>query len=179
MKKILLMVVTAMIATVNVNAQTEYDNEIAIAYGGGANTDIVSSIAKGMFTGKQTSYWGPISAEYFHRLNNNRVGIGGVFVVGGCKFDDSKDSKSTYFTIMPAVKYNWSVKKHISWYSKGAVGVTLRSQKGGASSKDDSSATFNFQASLVGVEYGSAFRVFGELGIGEQGIILGGFRYKF
>ncbi len=56
MKKILLMVVTAMIATVNVNAQTEYDNEIAIAYGGGANTDIVSSIAKGMFTGKQTSY---------------------------------------------------------------------------------------------------------------------------
>lgn len=78
------------------NAQTEYDNEIAIAYGGGANTDIVSSIAKGMFTGKQTSYWGPISAEYFHRLNNNRVGIGGVFVVSGCKFDDSKDSKSTY-----------------------------------------------------------------------------------
>ena len=183
MKKILLIIVAAMMATVSVNAQKEYDNEIAVAYGGGSNTDLVSSIAKGMFTGKQLDYWGPVSVEYFHRLaNNNRWGFGGVFVVGGCKWDDSKDAKTTYYTIMPAVKYNWAVTKIVSWYSKAAFGLTFLSQSidNKSSSKDDDASTsFNFQASFVGVEVGGALRAFGELGWGEQGIILGGLRYKF
>ena len=39
---------------------------------------------------------------------------------------------------------------------------------------------FNYQASLIGVEAGSAhLRAFAELGIGEQGIVLGGVRFKF
>lgn len=182
MKKILLMVVAAMMATISVNAQETYDNEIAVAYGGGSNTDLVSSIAKGMFTGKQLDYWGPVSVEYFRRLANNRLGLGAVFVVGGCKWDDSNDAKSTYYTIMPAVKYNWSVKKNVSWYSKAAIGLTLLSQSMDTKSTtkdDDASTSFNFQASFVGVEVGGALRGFAELGWGEQGIILAGLRYKF
>jgi hypothetical protein len=43
MKKILLMVVAAMMATVSVNAQEEMPmNEIAVAYGGGSSTDLIS-----------------------------------------------------------------------------------------------------------------------------------------
>ena len=183
MKKILLMAVAAMMATVNVNAQEEMPlNEIAVAYGGGSNTDLVSSLAKGMFTGKQLDYWGPISAEYFHRLNNNRLGLGAVFVIGGCKYDDADDAKSKYYTVMPAVKYNWAVKKNVSWYSKAAAGLTFRSQSGLTktySKDDDSSTVFNFQVSFVGFEAGGALRGFAELGWGEQGIILGGLRYKF
>ena len=178
----LLLAIAAMMTTVSVNAQDEWMNEISIAYGGGSNTDLVSSIGKGMFTGKQLDYWGPISLEYFRRLNSNdRVGIGGIFVVGGCKFDDSGNAKSVYYTIMPSIKYNWSVKKYVSWYSKAAVGVTFVSQSGESRSKDkdDASAVFNFQASLIGVEVGSAFRGFAELGWGEQGIIMAGLRYKF
>lgn len=182
MKKRLFWILAAMMATVSGHAQAEYNNEIAIAYGGGSNTDFVSSIGAGMFTGKQTDYWGPVSMEYFRRLSgNNRLGLGGVVAIGGCKFDDSNDAKSTYYTIMPAIKYNWSVKKSVSWYSKGAVGLTIRSQSGKSKDKnsDDSGAVFNFQASLLGVEFGGAFRAFAELGWGEQGIILAGLRYKF
>ncbi len=178
MKKLLLMVVAAMMATMNVNAQEEYKNEISIAYGTGANTDLVMSIAKGMFTGKQLDYWGPISVEYFGRLNsNNRLGLGGIFVLGGCKWDDTGDAKSKYYTIMPAVKYNWAVKKYVSWYSKGAAGLSIASQSGGREDKTD--VVFNFHASLVGVDFGGAFRGFVELGFGEQGIALAGLRYKF
>ena len=178
MKKILLMAVAAMMATMNVNAQEEYNNEISIAYGAGSNTDLVMSIAKGMFTGKQLDYWGPISVEYFGRLNsNNRLGIGAVFAVSGCKWDDTGDAKSQYYTIMPAIKYNWSVKKYVSWYSKGAIGMTIASQSAGRDDKTD--LQFNFQASLLGVEFGGAFRGFVELGFGEQGIALAGLRYKF
>ena len=43
MKKSLSMVVAAMMATMNVSAQDEWKNEISIAYGGGANTDIVTA----------------------------------------------------------------------------------------------------------------------------------------
>ena len=178
------MVVAVMMATASVNAQEEMPmNEIAVAYGGGSNTDLISSLGKGMFTGEQLSYWGPISLEYFHRLtSNNRLGLGGVLVLGGCKFDDSTDAKSTYFTIMPALKYNWAVKKIVSWYSKAAIGLTFLSQSGVTKSNtkdDDASTTFNFQATFVGIEVGGALRGFAELGIGEQGIILAGLRYKF
>jgi hypothetical protein len=156
MKKFLLMAVAAMMVTVNVNAQEEYDNEISIAYGGGSNSDLISSIYKGMFTGKQLDYWGPISLEYFRRLNgNNRLGIGAVATIAGCKWDDSGDAKTTFFTIMPAVKYNWAVQKYVSWYSKAAIGIMFTSDSGMSKDnrKDDkSSASFNFQASFVGLE---------------------------
>ena len=67
MKKIFVMAVAALMAIGSVQAQEEWKNEISIAYGGGSNTDIVSSLAKGMFTGKQLDYWGPVSVEYFYR----------------------------------------------------------------------------------------------------------------
>ena len=177
------MVVAAMMATVSVNAQVEMPmNEIAVAYGTGSNTDLVGSIAKGLFSGKQLDYWGPLSFEYFHRLNsNNRLGLGAVFAVSGCKWDDNKDASTTYFSIMPAVKYNWVVKKHFSMYSKAAVGITFRSESGkdSKSTADEGGADFNFHVTGIGLEYGSAVRIFGEAGWGEQGIVLAGLRLKF
>ena len=177
MKKILLMVVAAMMATVSVNAQVEWKNEIAIAYGGGSNTDIISTIGKGMFSGKQLNYWGPVSAEYFYRPLSNALGVGAVAAVGGCKWEEGSDARTTYITVMPAIKYNWLTRSYVSWYSKVALGATIKADSGMGDSGGE--VAFNWQASLVGVEFGGAFRGFVELGCGEQGIILGGLRYKF
>lgn len=163
-------------ATMSVNAQNEWKNEVSIAYGGGSNTDIVMSLAKGMFSGKQLDYWGPVSAEYFYRPTE-RLGVGAVASISGCKWDDEGDAKSTYFTLMPAVKYNWLNKSHFSMYSKAAVGLTVSAESG--SKRDESKVIFNWQASFIGMEFGGAFRGFFEFGMGEQGIILGGLRYKF
>lgn len=181
MKKFFVMVLAAMMATLCVQAQDEWKNEISIAYGGGSNTDFIGSLYKGMFTGKQLNYWGPVSVEYFHRLSNNKLGIGGIFAVGGCKWSDSDNAKTTFFTVMPALKYNWLVRKHISCYSKIGIGMTMASESGTSDKKkgDDGKVTVNWQASLIGVEFGGAFRGFVEVGTGEQGIILGGLRYKF
>lgn len=176
MKKLFLMAVAAMMATVSINAQDEWQNEIAVAYGAGSNTDIVSSIGVGMFTGKQTSYWGPVSVEYFRHFSSG-IGIGAVAAVGGCKWEEHSNAKSTYFTFMPALKYNWLVKDHFGMYSKIAAGITFAKDSG--TSKNDSRSEFNWQASFVGMEFGGALRGFVESGFGEQGIILGGLRYKF
>ena len=54
------MVVVAMMATVSVKAQEEVEmpmNEFAVAYGTGSNTDLIGTIAKGIFTGKQLDFW--------------------------------------------------------------------------------------------------------------------------
>lgn len=177
MRKILLLVIAAMMVTVDMSAQDEWKNEIAIAYGAGANTDIVSSIATAFFSGgKQSSFWGPISVEYFYRPDS-KLGFGGIAAISGCKWKHSDNAKTTYFTLMPAIKYNWLNKSHFSMYSKGAIGATLASNSDGNESK--TKVSFNWQASLIGMEFGGAFRGFVELGMGEQGVALAGLRYKF
>ena len=177
MKARILLVAAAMMAAMSVSAQDDRQNEVSIAYGAGANTDIVSTIAKGIFTGKQLDYWGPVSAEYFHYNTDGKLAFGGIASISGCKWDDNGDSKSTYFTLMPAIKYKWLNKSHFAMYSKAAIGATFDAQSGGK--EDENRVAFNWQASLIGMEFGGAFRGFVELGMGEQGIILGGLRYKF
>lgn len=173
------MVVAAMMAAVSINAQDEWKNEISIAYGAGSNTDLIGSIYKGVFTGKQLNYWGPASLEYFYRPSE-KLGIGVIGVIGGCKWDEGKgDPKSTFYSVLPAIKYNWRVREHVSMYSKLGVGLTFGSDSGDVDKSKSSSTTFNFQASFFGIEFGSAFRGFAELGFGEQGVILAGLRYKF
>ena len=87
--------------------------------------------------------------------------------------------------MLPAVKIDWLHKKYFGMYSKAAVGVTLTSKKedySDASNKDisESNVDFNWQASLLGIEAGSPnIRAFVELGVGEQGIFVGGLRCKF
>lgn len=131
-----------------------------------------------------TNTWSVSSGTGVERAGalDGQGAVGGSIVVAGCKWDDSGDAKTTFFTIMPAVKYKWAVQKYVSWYSKAAIGIMFTSDSGMSrdNRKDDkSSASFNFQVSFVGLEFGSAFRGFVELGVGEQGIILGGVRYKF
>ncbi|MBQ3753757.1 MAG: hypothetical protein II864_09470 [Prevotella sp.] len=85
---------------------------------------------------------------------------------------------------MPAVKFDWLRKKYFGMYSKLAAGATLRQEKydsnNGSNDYDDSAVHFNWHVSLIGIEAGSpAIRGFAELGIGEQGILQAGVRYKF
>lgn len=177
MKKLLVMAIAAMMAVVSVNAQDERRNEISVAYGTGANTDLLMSIFKGIFTGKQLDYWGPISAEYFHFNQSGKWAFGAVAAIGGCKWDDSSNAKSRFYTAMPAVKLRWLNKNHFAMYSKAAVGLTVFDESG--KDKDKTEAHINFHVSFIGLEYGSTFRVFAEAGMGEQGIVLGGLRVKF
>jgi hypothetical protein len=121
----------------------------------------------------------------------NWLGVGGILAYGVNKQDvmSGKDkigeSKNSYLTLMPAVKFDWLRKKNFGMYSKLAVGATLRNEKydsNTSSGKDynDSEVHVNWQVSLVGIEAGSpTIRGFAELGFGEQGIILAGVRYKF
>lgn len=176
MKKLFLLSVLAIAAVLNISAQNEWKHEVAISYGPGAFTDLNSSFFHGFFTGKQSSYIGAFGAEYFYRPKS-ALGVGLVGTFSTCKWSDSDKARTSYIGIMPAVKYNWLYRDHLSMYSKLALGVIIGVDSG--VDADKTRATFGWQASVVGAEFGSAFRGFLELGFGEQGLLVAGLRYKF
>ena len=200
MKKFLVMVAAAMMATMSVNAQSdEPKHEIGVSYGLGASAVIdlfgpklsnaIFDSASGCDTENDTQI-GTIGVEYFYHLNNPRLAVGGILAFAHYgedvvyKKDKVGERTRNYFTAMPAVKYDWVHKDNFAIYSKLGAGVMFLSDKQTETNKDKSETNsdifFMWQASLLGIEAGSKnFRGFCEVGIGEQGIILAGVKYKF
>ena len=89
MKKILFLVVAAMMAATSVNAQNSFDEpkqEVAISLGGLSNSDIITgfeNLGAGLIgvTVDNDSFLGPISAEYFYHVKP-WLGVGGIVVYG-------------------------------------------------------------------------------------------------
>ena len=192
MKKILIMVVAAMMATVSVNAQDELKHEVGVFYGVGSASNLFSIITSSISAaaGDQSSFWGPIGAEYYYHVTPV-IGVGAVAAYAGCKAEDKKSHKDdlseTFLTFMPSVKFNWLRKKHFGMYSGLSAGVMFVSvsandnaKASDPDAKDETATVFMFQATALGIEFGSeAFRGFVEAGLGEKGEFCAGLRYKF
>ena len=192
MKKIILIAVAAMMATMNVNAQDELKNEIGVFYGVESASNILSiySTIFSAAAGDQSSWWGPIGVEYYYHLSPV-VAVGGVGVYAGCKAIDEKtnqtDLSETYITLMPSMKFNWLRKKYFGMYSALSAGVLFASISGNeaakradSEAKDETITSFMFQATALGIEFGGRnIRGFVEAGLGEKGTLCGGLRYKF
>ena len=177
----------------------EPKNELAVGYGAVSSSnvlDVFVDVVSAMFGARYQNdkFLGPFSAEYFYHVSP-LVGVGGIGVYNHHSQDVLQSDEVTgertsdYITIMPAVKFNWLRKNHWGLYSKAAVGASLSHSseedyddngKLNGEKKNSNDVFFNFQATLIGVEAGSRqVRGFFELGVGEQGILLGGVRYKF
>ena len=197
MRKTLLLVAVAMMTATGAQAQGydyETKHEVAVSYGIDSNSQIIDAfeeIGGAMFGAKleNEKFFGPISVEYFYHLQP-WFGVGGIAVFGVNTQDAMSgsdkvgESKNSYYTLMPAMKFDYLRKKHFGMYSKIAVGATLRKEKYDSDNDsrdyDDSAVHVNWQLSFVGIEAGSpAIRAFAELGFGEQGILQAGVRYKF
>lgn len=192
MKKILLMVVTAMMVTMNVNAQDDLKHEVGVFYGLGSASDILSTYTSAFAAaaGDQSSWWGPVGVEYYYHLTPV-VGLGAVAEYAKCKAIDNKthkkDLSESFITVMPSVKFNWLRKKHFGMYSGLSAGIMFLSlsanddvKASDPDAKDETLAAFMFQVTALGAEFGGeAFRGFIEAGLGEKGLLCAGLRYKF
>lgn len=177
------------------NYDDDLKSEISLGYGLPVNTsNSIESFAKG-FTGTSNheegdKYIGPITAEYFYHINP-LVAVGAIGVYSNHKMDETYDGKVTgkikyqYFTIMPAVKFNWLRREKWGLYSKIGLGYTyakssLTDIADNVSDETDGYSMINWQASLIGTEVGNqSIRAFAELGFGEQGLALAGVRFRF
>lgn len=178
-------------------------NEFSLTYGTLSNSEWIEAfgeVVTVMFGGetKTKNAFGPMSAEYFRRITPV-VAVGAIGSVSSYKEDMMKrtttatgettsekigDYTRSYFSFMPAAKFNWLRKEHFGMYSKVAAGITLASTNmkdtdPSVATEKDKNVMFNFQASLIGIEAGGKLRGFAEFGMGEQGAILLGIRYNF
>lgn len=192
------MVAVAFMTAWNVNAQNEnLHHELSLSYGLGSIAQLGDGIGEGIaliFSDKEYDdgfILGPITAEYFYHFNNPRLAIGGSFSYS--KWDSDVlirnshekvgETKRNFFSIMPSFKCYWVNKNHFGLYSKVAAGVGFLKNKSKNfelnKENDETNTYFMFQASFIGAEFGSKFRGFVELGVGDQGFALAGIRYKF
>lgn len=178
------------------NAQEkEIKHEIALSYGVGPVTTwakIGRAIGDALFSKlkvdyENTSWFGPISAEYFYHVDAP-IGIGGIVSFSRDNDDllvdkqKQGDRKTNFITFMPAMKWEYLRRKHFAMYLKAAAGVTLEvvNEKYKDEKGTNTSAMFNGQLSPLGIEAGGEHvRGFLEVGFGEQGIALAGIRCKF
>lgn len=179
-----------MVAAVTAQAQNDdLKNEIGVYYGLGSTSNIVGSIGEGIFKGgDQSGFWGPIGVEYYRHVTP-LMAVGAQASIAGCKWKNTgggTDDKTTFIAVMPSVKFNWLRKAHFGMYSGLSAGVLILSQKvdkqnaGKAGTDSQTDAKFIFNVTGIGMEFGGeAFRGFGELGMGEKGILCLGVRYKF
>lgn len=200
MRQIKLMMCAVILAGATMSAsaqQIDYSSkhEIGISYGAGNNSRILNSLdgattitaIAGQVSFDNSKRFGSISGEYFYRIGP-LVAVGAIVSYSHHKKDvimlGSKqgENKMNYFTLLPSVKLDWLRRSRFGLYSKIGLGVTLRAEKQTLSDNDSnySDAFFNWQASLIGAEFGNErVRAFTELGCGEQGIFLVGVRCKF
>jgi len=192
MKKILLMAVAAVMATMGVSAQDELKHEVGVFYGVGSASDVISVYTSSFAAaaGDQSSWFGPIGLEYYYHLTPV-VGLGAVAEYTKCKAIDEKANveglNETFITFMPSVKFNWLRKNHFGMYSGLSAGVMICSMSvdnivkaSDPDAIDETLTSFMFQVTALGTEFGgSAFRGFVEVGVGEKGVLCAGLRYKF
>ena len=198
MKKIMMMVAVALMTAMNVNAQNEnLRNELSLSYGVGSLAQFGDGLGEGIgliFSDKEYDdgfILGPITAEYFYHFNNPRLAVGGSLsyskwdsdVLNRKSHEKVGECNRNFFSVMPSVKYYWVNKNHFGLYSKAAAGVGILTNKSKdfetMKDKKETSVYFMFQASLIGAEFGGKVRGFVELGVGDQGFLQAGVRYKF
>ena len=191
MKKIFVMAVAAMMATLSVNAQ-DFKHEVGVFYGFESASNVFSLVTSAISAaaGDQSSFWGPVGVEYYYNISPV-VGLGAVAAYAGCKAEDDKTHKEdlteSFITVMPSVKFNWLRKKHFGMYSALSAGAMFASVKcndnakaADPNAKDETVTVFMFQATALGAEFGGEqFRGFVEAGVGEKGLLCAGLRYKF
>ena len=204
MKKILFLAVVAMLATMSVNGQNAYadlKHEVSISTGALSTSYVIDAFTlfgDAFETGVvgdanyNVSGHGPFALEYYYRIKE-WLGVGGMLVyrnnnIKTTEHDEDtsvKSLESSCFSLLPAAKLDWVRKQHFGMYSKFALGFTRRSEYIDYfdSTRGDEKRKYthlNAQVTLLGLEAGGIhFRGFGELGFGEQGLLLVGLRYKF
>jgi len=172
----------------NAGAQNTCSHEFAFSYGLGSTSGFVAvsaSVIAAIFGATlDYSFIGPVAGEYFYHVSD-LVGVGGVVSCAAFKEKESSGKNPmNCLALLPGVKLDWLRREQFGMYSKLCAGAAYLTSPGGDTETEDASDSsgsliFNFQASLLGVEFGRGTRGFVEAGVGEQGFLLGGVRFRF
>ncbi len=180
--------IVALSLCANAGAQSSCTHEFAFSYGLGSTSGFVAvsaSVIAAIFGATiDYSFIGPVAGEYFCHVSD-LVGVGAVASVAAFKDKASPaEPAMTCVALLPGVKLDWLRREHFGMYSKLCAGAAYLTNPGAKNDTEDGKAQagtlfFNFQASLLGAEFGGGVRGFVEAGVGEQGFVVGGVRFRF
>lgn len=184
---ILVSIATTFCANAQEATWAEKRHQLSFSVGTCSVYQVFESIITGVVSGmtkndiESMDGFGTINVGYLYNLNKHfAVGADATYEHFSAKYKDPGASVSTlnHYTVMPAVRAYWFNKTYVSMYSKLAVGGTLITSDDGE--EITTSGCFAAQLSPVAIEVGNnKLRGFAEIGIGMQGLILGGVRYSF
>ena len=174
----------------NAGAQSSCTHEFAVSYGLGSTSGFIAvsaSVIAAIFGANiDYTFIGPVAGEYFYHVSD-LVGVGGVATFASFKDKNAPDkAPMNCISLLPGVKLDWLRREYFGMYTKLCAGVAYLSNSSGSSDSENDSGSsssdnlfFNFQASLLGAEFGGSVRGFVEAGVGEQGFLIGGLRFRF
>ncbi|MCO4292275.1 hypothetical protein NF867_05300 [Solitalea sp. MAHUQ-68] len=190
MKKLLTIAFTLSLFSSQLKAQK---NEVYIGYGLGSvqeASETFSDAFVGIFTGESTETsvkFGPIMLGYNHYLNPKWT-IGALYSNTSLEGKTTSNSSSidlsytsTYNILMARSDYRYVNKEKFQLYSGLAAGIAFVKAKpiNDSDIETSSNTEFAFQLNAIGLRYGKTFGVFGELGVGNNGIFCFGISAKF
>lgn len=167
-------------------------HEISVGYGFLPSTDwnsvaeeiIVPVMSLGLYKREDTRYYGALNISYTYRINPKfSVGITGGITGNkgrtGNVYEGGKAVKDNrrYIYLLPTFRYHWFHRENFSLYSSVALGAYFLQNKVG--NEVHHKTKFAYQVNYLGIEYGKSFAFFVELGVGNQGTIIAGGRYRF
>ncbi len=195
MKKLFLCISVALLFEMG-NVQAA-NHEVSVSYGIATHNSFigsVESIGTGLFslgTSKvDYSYSGTLNLGYkfqpikyvgLETVVNYESGNGKMY----SKNELTGNSNVTHYSVIESVCLSWFNFKHVGMYSKLGVSYTVRKTQYDFVDKSKTLDTKNesywwFQITPVAIEVGSEnLRAFTELGIGSQGLLAVGLKYKF
>lgn len=189
MKKLLILTLVTVLCSHTAFAQRwapylDSKNEISLSYGLANFETLINPLATWAVeaigldiltkTQENVGVLGTLSFEYYRRVTP-LVRVGAVFTYNRFQYLEAPTSNiRDYLSLLPAVKFQWYQVDWFSAYSKLGVGATYI-----ADAKGEDKVIFSFQASLLGLEVGRRLSAFAEIGVGAQGLIPVGIRYRF
>lgn len=197
-----------MLIVVNVEAQTvDRRHEVALSYGivpitewhNSYDIELKVGVALGMHVNiREENYSEAIGLQYayqpFRWFEFGVVGCFDRFTMNAHPYIDSTynsfsekaiaDASYNYLTIMPIVKLNWFDTKFFGMYSKFAYGLSVEkfvvNNWSDKTTSNEKQFGPGYQVSPICLQVGAPnFRFFLEGGLGFQGLINIGFKYKF
>lgn len=199
MKKLsLLVLIIAFVQSANAQFETKR-HEVALSYGVitiGQMLDVFSDVVGDVFTlghatTKNREFTGAIGLQYAFQPVR-WLGVGAVACFDRSTADVYQKevqvgtTETNYFTIMPIAKFNWFDFRIVGMYSKCGFGYTIRSTEGNDFREESNTINSNtdgivaFQISPVCLQVGTpTIRGFAEFGLGSQGVVNVGVKYRF
>lgn len=147
---------------------------------------LVTAVSAGLYS-EEASFSVTTYLGYKYKIKE-RISIGATYAYAYGSSDavinhePAGSFRNNYHTAALELEYSWLLRPRLCLYSAVGVGATVFQQRYTPTEGEtvrNSTASFDFQLSPIGIKYGEVFGFFAEAGFGYKGILSAGVFGRF